>query len=125
MLDVLAFWAAAIVIAACGFPIAAVVLRRLPSVAEAVDHVEDRVQMRDGLPEGGQRMDRVEHARQERERHDDEVLERRKLVELVGPDPRNHPERTENAAAQKSEHQHPPGMHERHAPSHQSDEKDA
>lgn len=30
MLDVLAFWAAAIVIAACGFPIAAVVLRRLP-----------------------------------------------------------------------------------------------
>ena len=30
MLDVLGFWAAAIVIAACGFPIAAVVLRRLP-----------------------------------------------------------------------------------------------
>lgn len=30
MADVLAFWAAALVIAACGFPIAAVVLRRLP-----------------------------------------------------------------------------------------------
>jgi len=30
MTDALAFWAAAIVVAACGFPIAAVVLRRLP-----------------------------------------------------------------------------------------------
>ncbi len=36
MLDVLAFWAAAIVIAACGFPIAAVVLRRLPDAGAAL-----------------------------------------------------------------------------------------
>ena len=36
MLDVLAFWAAAIVVAACGFPIAAVVLRRLPDAGAAL-----------------------------------------------------------------------------------------
>jgi len=36
MVDVLAFWAAAMVIAACGFPIAAVVMRRLPDAGAAL-----------------------------------------------------------------------------------------
>src|SRR5689334_14307236 len=45
------------------------------AVAETVDHIKERVEMRQRLPERGQRMDRVEHAGQERERHDQEILE--------------------------------------------------
>src|SRR5690606_14099614 len=45
------------------------------TVAEPVDHEEERVEMRHVLPELRQRVDRVEHARQHRERHDQEVLE--------------------------------------------------
>src|SRR5512143_1394812 len=43
-------------------------------VAEAVDQVEDRVDARHRLPERRQRMDRVEHAREEGQRQDQEVL---------------------------------------------------
>src|SRR3990170_3837879 len=42
-------------------------------VAEAVDHVEERVAMRKPAPQHGQRVDRVEHARQHGQRQDDEV----------------------------------------------------
>jgi hypothetical protein len=63
------------------------------AVAEAVDHVEDRIQVRDRLPERRQRVDGVEHAGQEGERHHDEILEGRELVELVGPDAGDDAER--------------------------------
>src|SRR5690349_15670318 len=56
------------------------------AVAEPVDHIEERIEMRQRLPERRQRMDRVEDAGQERQRHDDEILECRQLVEFVGPD---------------------------------------
>src|SRR5574340_1473799 len=51
-------------------------------VAEAVDQVEHRIGARDTLPERRQRMNRIEHAGQEGERQDEEVLERRELVVL-------------------------------------------
>src|SRR5512143_4073588 len=53
------------------------------AVAEAVDHIKERIEMRQRLPERRQRVDRVEDAREKRERHDQEVLERGELVELV------------------------------------------
>src|SRR5215510_7968660 len=66
------------------------------TVAKAVDHVEERIEPRHLAPAGRQRMRRIEHTRQERERHDDEVLERGELVELLGPDAGHHAEGTEN-----------------------------
>src|SRR5690349_23894349 len=75
------------------------------AVAEAVDHIKERIEMRQRLPERRQRMDRVEHARQKRERHDQEVLERSKLVELVGRNARYYTQRSENRAAQYGERQ--------------------
>src|SRR5690242_4620514 len=64
---------------------------RLPekAVAKPVDHIEERVEVRHPLPELGQRMDRVEDAREKRERQDQEVLERGDLVELLGADARD------------------------------------
>src|SRR5262249_50861649 len=42
------------------------------AVAEAVDHVEERIGVRGGLPERWQRVDRVENAGEEGERQDEE-----------------------------------------------------
>src|SRR6266436_6792175 len=77
------------------------------SVAEAVDHVEERVEMRKPLPEGRERMDRIEHARKEGQRHDEKILERSDLVDLFGPDAGHHPERAQNRTSAKRERDDP------------------
>ena len=40
------------------------------TVAKAVDHVEKRVEVRNGLPNIGERMNRVKHAREHGRGHD-------------------------------------------------------
>src|SRR5436305_15148457 len=65
------------------------------AVAEAVDHIEEGVGMRQPLPERRQRMDRVEDAREKRERHDDEVLKCRHLIDRAGPHAGDEAERAE------------------------------
>src|SRR5262245_4760570 len=77
------------------------------AVAEAVDQVEEGVGVRQLEPESGQRMDRVEHPRQERERHDDEVLECRHLVDLLRQDAGEQAERSEQARAEQREGERP------------------
>src|SRR5512139_3043570 len=79
-------------------------------VAEAVDQVEHRVDARDGLPERRQRMDRIEHAGQEGERQDEEVLERRQLVVLLGPDAGDDADRAHDGAGQQRIRQQPERM---------------
>src|SRR3989454_3185858 len=56
------------------------------AIAKAIDHVKERVGVRQLLPEAGQRMNRIEHAGKKAERHDDEVLKRRQLIDLFGDD---------------------------------------
>lgn len=63
--------------------------------------------MRHLLPERRQRMYRIKHTGQERQRHDDEILERRHLVELVRPDTGNDAEGAEQRAAEYREYQRP------------------
>ena len=46
-------------------------------------------------------MDRVEDAGEERKRNDDEILEYRQLVELVGPHAGQQAERTQDGAAEQ------------------------
>ena len=72
------------------------------AAAEAVDHVEERVQVAHRLPERRQRVHRIEHAGEEGHRHDDEVLERRDLVELLGPQPGDQPQRAHHARRRSS-----------------------
>src|SRR5438552_5608151 len=66
------------------------------TVAEPVNHVEKRVEMRDPLPERGERMNRVEHSRKKSEGHDEEVLEGGDLVDFLSPDSRDHIERAQH-----------------------------
>src|SRR5216684_3882874 len=80
------------------------------AVAESVNHVEKRVEMREPLPEGGERMDRVEHPRKKGERHDEEVLEGGDLVDFLGPDSCNHPERAEGGTSAERERGNPQRM---------------
>src|SRR2546422_3857979 len=56
------------------------------TVAEAVDHVEEGVGVRQPQPEFRQRVDGIEHAGEKGERHDDEVLERGHLVDFFRQD---------------------------------------
>src|SRR6266850_6675514 len=79
------------------------------AVAESVNHVEKRVEMREPLPEGGERMDRVEHSREKGERHDEEVLEGGDLVDFLGPDSGDHSERAQYGASAESERDDPQG----------------
>src|SRR3954464_1688523 len=69
------------------------------AIAEAIHHIEERVGVRQALPEGRQRMDRIEHAREEREGHDDEILERGQLVDPVGQNARYQAKRAEETRA--------------------------
>mmetsp|Transcript_26244 Transcript_26244/g.62079 ORF Transcript_26244/g.62079 Transcript_26244/m.62079 type:complete len:431 (+) Transcript_26244:200-1492(+) len=95
---------------------------------EAVDHVEERVQMAHAQPERGQRVHRVENAGQEGHRHDDEVLEGGELVELLGPQPGDQAQRAHQPGTEHGEHQHPqqvvqarrrePGRHQQHTQAH-------
>src|SRR3954447_15368120 len=71
------------------------------AVAEAVDHIEERIEVRQLLPEWRQRVHRVENARKKRERHDQEVLECRDLVELVGADASDQSQSAEDPAAEQ------------------------
>src|SRR6266853_1483985 len=80
------------------------------TVAESVNHVEKRIEMREPLPESGERMDRVEHPREKGERHDEEVLEGRDLVDFLGPDSGDHPERSQYGASGESERDDPQRM---------------
>src|SRR5262245_46928077 len=80
------------------------------AVAETVDHVEEGIDVRNTLPEGGERMDRVEDPRKECEGHDQKILEGGDLVDLLGPDARHHPERAQNGASAESERDDPHGM---------------
>src|SRR5258706_780913 len=80
------------------------------AVGEAVDYVEERIEVRKPLPESGQRMDRVEHPGKKRERHDEEILEGGDLVDFLGPDAGYHPERAQNGASSEGESDNPQGM---------------
>src|SRR5260221_8063810 len=80
------------------------------AVAKPVNHVEKRVEMREPLPESRERMDRVEHPRKEGERHDEEVLEGGDLVDFLGPDSGDHPERAQYGASKESERDDPQRM---------------
>src|SRR2546428_7089038 len=73
------------------------------AVAEAVDHIKERIEMRHRLPERRKRPDRVEHPGQEREWDDHEILECGELVELVGPDAGDQPEHAQDRAAEQRE----------------------
>src|SRR5207244_13423854 len=53
------------------------------AVTKAVDHIEERIEMRQRLPERRQAVDRVEHHGQGSERHDQEIMECGALVEFV------------------------------------------
>src|SRR6185369_15816830 len=77
------------------------------TIAEAVDHVEKGIRVRQIEPELGQGVNGVEHAREESERHDDEVLERRHLVDLFRQDAREQAERPEQARAEQRERERP------------------
>ena len=80
------------------------------AIAKPVNHIEERIRVRQRLPERRQRMDRVEHAGQKRERRDQEILERRELVELFGPEAADEPERAEDRAAEEREASGPERM---------------
>ena len=84
--------------------------------------------MRDCQPERRQFLNRIEHAGQKCCRHDQEVLERGQLVELLGPDTGDHAHRTQDRRAQQREHDDPqregerqvrePGGDDEHARAH-------
>src|SRR5712671_7786246 len=56
------------------------------AVPKAVDQIEEWIRVRQGLPHRGQRMHGIEDTGKEGERHDDEVLECRELVDLLRQD---------------------------------------
>src|SRR6185503_1148840 len=95
------------------------------AVAEAVDHIEERIEMRQRLPERRQRMDRVENAGQERQWHDDKILECRQLVEFVGPDSRDQSEDAQDGAAEQRERDRPQRMRRRDRRKRQRDDEHA
>src|SRR3989454_8611963 len=77
------------------------------AVAKAIDHVKERVGVRQLLPEAGQRMNRIEHAGKKAERHDDEVLKRRQLIDLFGDDAGDQAERPEQRGSEQRERECP------------------
>src|ERR1700687_5334451 len=95
------------------------------AVAKAVDHIEERIEMRQRLPERRQGMDRVEKARQKSQRHDQEILKRGELVELVRPDAGKESEHAEDHAAEQGKCERPQRMHRRDRREPQGDEEHA
>src|SRR6266536_6124749 len=73
------------------------------AVTKAVDHIEERIEMRQRLPERRQAVNRIEHTRQEGERHDEKILKSRQLVELVGPDAGKQSQCAQNRTAEHRE----------------------
>ena len=66
--------------------------------------------MRHDLPERRQRVDRIEHAGQKRQRHDDEILKRRELIEFVGPNAGDQSQDAEDRAPKDHERERPQRM---------------
>ena len=58
-------------------------------IAKAVNHVEKRIILRDGIGEIRQLRDRVKRTRQKRQRRDDEIGNGRQMVKLFGPNAAN------------------------------------
>ena len=56
------------------------------AVAKTVDHIEDGIPHRNGLPNRWQSADRIEHSAQVRERGQDECRNDRHTVEILGID---------------------------------------
>src|SRR5437773_3309813 len=79
-------------------------------IAKAVDHIKERVEMRHHLPNRRQRVNRIEHTGQKRKRHDDEILERSELIELVRPDAGDEAENAEDRAAEQRKGERPEWM---------------
>ncbi|KAK0331440.1 hypothetical protein LTR94_028908, partial [Friedmanniomyces endolithicus] len=70
---------------------------------EAVDQVEEGIEPADAGEGLRQAVDQVEGARQEGHRHDHEVLHRRQVVELLGPQPRQHPDHAHQQGGDQTE----------------------
>src|SRR5436190_1441662 len=83
------------------------------AVTKAVDHIEEGIEMRQGLPERRKAVDRVEDTGQESERHDQEILKCRELVEFVGRDASDQSQRAQDRAAQQREGERPQGVRQR------------
>src|SRR5205823_14846854 len=66
------------------------------AVTKAVDHIEEGMEMQQGLPEGRQVVDGVEHAEQERERHEQKLQEGREWVEFIACDAGDQAQRSED-----------------------------
>src|SRR5450830_1795530 len=79
------------------------------TVAEAIDHIKKRVEMRDGLPKWRQRVDRIKHPSQKGQRHNQEILEGSQLIELFRPDTSDQSHRAKNRGPQQGEDNDPPG----------------
>ena len=76
---------------------------------EAADQVQHRVQQRDLLPERRQHADRIEAAAEKRERGHDQQRDELQLLEVVGPDTDDEPEKAEGHGGQHQESKHPAG----------------
>src|SRR6185295_15708811 len=55
------------------------------AVTKAVDHIEERIEVRHFLPELRERMDRIENTGEKGQRQDEEILESGELIEFFRP----------------------------------------
>src|SRR3546814_20066451 len=78
------------------------------------DDVEERVEMADRAECGRQPVDRIEGARQQGERRDDEIGDRGGMVELLRPDRGQHPEERQEQRPEEAEPQDRTPMVRRH-----------
>ena len=79
------------------------------AVAEAVDHVEERVEVRQPARRRRQPVDRIEGAGQEGQRRDDEIGHRRDVVELLRPDAADDAEQRQQQRGQRPWNRTKPG----------------
>src|SRR5579859_5643647 len=77
------------------------------TVAKTVDHVEKGIGVGQSPPELGQRMDRIEHAREHRCRKYHEILEKGELVDFFSPEAGKQAERAEQSGPEKRERKRP------------------
>ena len=77
------------------------------AIAKSIDHVKERVQVADLLPNQGQRMNRIEHARQEGHGHDHKILERRQLIKLFCPQACDQTQGAQEGGAQNRKDHNP------------------
>ena len=78
--------------------------------AEAVDEINDRIELRHGLPERRQHTDGIEGAAEERQRRQHEHRYGLQLLEAVGPDADDEAEQAERHGDQYEKGEHPDGM---------------